>query len=235
LRGVITIGETLTPARKEAIAGYFRAGIINRYGLREFGCWSGQNCPESPDSFHINTELVALEILKNDGTPAAPGETGKVVLTDLHNRVMPMIRYDTGDLAVAGPEEPCPCGRGFPLMGAVEGRSVECVVTPSGRTVSAIVLGRYFRDGGPMFERKDHIRFMRHYQVIQEGLNEVRLLVVPENGFDETRARLLIRDVERLLGGEMRVAVDTVTEIPLEKSGKRPLIKGRTQAAGQTV
>ena len=99
--GVITIAETLTPNRKRLIQKYFDAPIINRYGLREFGSWSAQSCRESPERFHINSELVVCEVLRADGTPCAAGETGRVVLTDLHNFARPFIRYDTGDLAVA--------------------------------------------------------------------------------------------------------------------------------------
>jgi phenylacetate-CoA ligase len=234
LRGVITIGETLTPLRRQLISDAFRVPIINRYGLREFGAWSGQNCAESPDTFHINTELVALEILDQDGNPVAPGESGRVVITDLFNRVMPFIRYDTGDLAVQGDGSQCACGRGFPRIGAIEGRSVESLVTPSGRTVSALVLGRYFREGGPLFQRSDHLSYMRHYQAIQQGTSRVRLLVVPDNGFNETRRQLLREDLSRLLGGEMAVVVETVEQIPLERSGKRPLVK-HVQSAGSGV
>jgi phenylacetate-CoA ligase len=68
VQGVITIAETLTPNRKRLIETYFNAPIINRYGLREFGSWSAQSCRESPDRFHINTELVVCEVLRSDGT-----------------------------------------------------------------------------------------------------------------------------------------------------------------------
>ncbi|HKR60141.1 MAG TPA: hypothetical protein VJS64_10445, partial [Pyrinomonadaceae bacterium] len=79
LRGVITIAETLSPPRRQLITQYFNAPIINRYGLREFGSWSAQNCSASPDHFHVNTELMICEIVRADGLPAAPGETGRVV------------------------------------------------------------------------------------------------------------------------------------------------------------
>ncbi len=224
-RGVITIGETLTPARRKLIAGCFGVPIINRYGLREFGAWSAQNCVCSDETFHINTEMVTLEVLRGDGSSAAPGESGKVIITDLHNHVMPFIRYDTSDFAVQGNAAPCPCGRGFPRLGAIEGRSVESLTTVSGRTVSSIILGRYLRDGGPLFKHIDHTDHIRHYQAIQEGDSRVRFMVVPGPGFDERRSALLREDLARLLGSEMEVVIETVDRIPLEKSGKRPLIK----------
>jgi phenylacetate-CoA ligase len=225
LRGIITIGETLTPSRRRLIQDYFTVPIINRYGLREFWAWSAQNCFGAPEQFHVNTEMVVLEVLREDGTRAAPGESGRIVITDLFNRVMPFIRYDTGDTAVQGDAGPCSCGRGFPRIREIEGRSTESLVTPSGKLVSAIILGRYFRDGGPAFLRKDHINYLRHYQAIQEENGLVRFLVVPEPAFNAERKQWLTEDLARLLGYELQVQVEEVSEIPLEQSGKRPMIK----------
>ena len=218
VQGVITIAETLTPNRKRLIEEYFGAPIINRYGLREFGSWSAQSCRESPDQFHINTELVVCEILRPDGTACAPGERGRVVLTDLHNFARPFIRYDTGDLAVAGSEK-CACGRGFPLLGAIEGRSLECLRTPSGAEISPTVLGHF------LFVYHDYVEAVRHYQLLQERADQVRLVIVPGPGWNDERCGRLQVDLTALLGSEMKVEIQTVSEIPAEKSGKRPIIK----------
>jgi phenylacetate-CoA ligase len=224
VKGVVTIAETLSPLRRQLIEAYFAAPIINRYGLREFGSWSAQSCWETPEQFHLNTELVVWETVRDDGTPAAPGETGRVVLTDLHNYAMPFIRYDTGDLAVAG-EAACPCGRGFPLVGPIQGRSAECIRTSAGKLISAVVLGAYLKIGGPQFRYRDHLDAVRHYQLVQEAPGRVRMLIVPAPGFDAERQRRLQEDLTRLLGEDVTVDVETVEEIPPERSGKRPVIK----------
>ena len=218
VEGVITIAETLSPNRKRLIEKYFNAPIINRYGLREFGSWSAQSCRESPDRFHINTELVVCEVLRSDGTPCADGETGRVVLTDLHNFARPFIRYDTGDLAMTIAES-CSCGRGFPLLGRIEGRSLDCLRTPSGDEISPAILGHF------LFVYHDHLEAVRHYQLIQETATRVNLLVVPEQGWDEERRKRLRSDLTHLLGEQMDVDVQVVSEIRPEKSGKRPIIK----------
>lgn len=218
VRAVVTIAETLSPTRRRLIDQYFGAPIINRYGLRELGSWSAQSCSESPDRFHINTELVVCEILREDGTPASPGERGRVVLTDLHNYARPFIRYDTGDLAIAGAEK-CACGRGFPLFSQIEGRSQECLRTPSGKEISPVVLGHY------LFVYHDHLDVVRHYQLVQESSNRATLLVVPDKDWDEQHRSRIRSDLSRLVGGEMDITVETVSEIPKEKSGKRPIIK----------
>lgn len=212
------MAETLTPNRRRLIEEYFDAPIINRYGLREFGSWSAQSCPESTDRFHINTELVVCEILRPDGTPCATGETGRVVLTDLHNLARPFIRYDTGDLAMAV-SETCSCGRGFPLLDPIEGRSLDCLRTPSGAEISPAILGHF------LFVYHNHLEAVRHYQLVQETPNRVKLLIVPGEEWDEQRHVRLRSDLVRLMGEGMEVDVQTVLEIPPEKSGKRPIIR----------
>jgi phenylacetate-CoA ligase len=219
VRGVITIAETLTPNRKKLIEEYFEAPIINRYGLREFGSWCAQSCRESPDQFHVNTELVVCEILRDDGTPCAAGETGRVVLTDLHNFARPFIRYDTGDLAVAAAGV-CACGRGFPLLGQIEGRSLECVRTPSGREISPAILGHF------LFVYHDHGDTVRQYQLVQQGTNRIVLSIVPGAGWNEERRVRMRSDLIELIGDDdVEVDVQTVLQIPAEQSGKRPIIK----------
>lgn len=218
VQGVITIAETLTPNRKRLIEKYFNAPIINRYGLREFGWWAAQSCRESTDRFHINTELVVCEVLRPDGSPCAAGETGRIVLTDLHNFARPFIRYDTGDLAVAV-DESCPCGRGFPLLGPIEGRSLDCLRTPSGNEISPAILGHF------LFVYHGHLEAVRHFQLVQETATRVTLLIVPGDAWNEERRTRLRADLNQLLGDEMEVDVQTVVEIHPEKSGKRPIIK----------
>jgi phenylacetate-CoA ligase len=218
VRGVITIAETLTPARRRAIEDYFRAPITNRYGLREFGSWSAQSCPVSPDLFHVNTELVVCEVVRADGSPAAPGETGRVVLTDLMNYARPFIRYDTGDLAVCGGKR-CECGRGFPLLGPIDGRSQECLRTPSGKVISPAVLGHY------LFVFNSHLDSVLQYQLLHEAPDRARLLIVAAAEVDESRIEQLRDDLARLLGPDMQVDVTAVAAISAEPSGKRPIIK----------
>jgi len=216
--GVITIAETLTPNRRNLIEKYFAAPIINRYGLREFGSWSAQSCPASPDKLHINTELVICEILRQDGRPCDPGERGRVVLTDLYNFARPFIRYDTGDLAIAAAEA-CPCGRGFPLLAAIEGRSLDCLRTPLGAEISPATLGHF------LFVYNDHADAVRHYQLVQEAADRATLLIVPGAGWDEQKRTRLQSDLTAFLKNEMEIAVQAVSDIPAEASGKRPIIK----------
>jgi phenylacetate-CoA ligase len=218
LRGVITTAETLSPPRRRLIEEYFRAPITNRYGLRELGWFAAQSCAVTPERFHVNTELVACEILRPDGSPADAGETGRIVLTDLWNYARPFIRYDTGDLA-ARLDGACSCGRGFPLLGPIEGRMQEWLRTPGGKLVNPGILGHF------LFVYRGHGEAVRHFQIVQEGPARVSLLVVPGAAWDEPRAARLREDMSALLGPGMETAVHVVAEIAPERSGKRPIVK----------
>jgi phenylacetate-CoA ligase len=218
LSAVVVVAESLTPLRRHLIERYFDAPIANRYGQRELAFWVAQSCPETPDRFHMTTELAVWEIVRDDGTRAEPGEHGRIVLTSLHNYAMPFIRYDTGDRAVAG-SAVCACGRGFPLVEQLEGRSVETLRLPSGKEISPVVLGHY------LFVYRDYVDAIRHYQLVVEGDARVRLLVVPSHPLGAEERERMERDLVELVNGELHVDVEEVEEIGLEPSGKRPIIK----------
>lgn len=218
VRGVITEAEPLTPSRRKVIEDYFEAPIGNRLGIREIGVYVAQSCPEAADQFHVISDHVIAEIVLEDGTRARAGERGRLILTDLHNYVMPFIRYDTGDLAIAG-DGSCLCGRGFPIITQIEGRSHECLRTPAGRVISPASLGQY------LGLHRDYRTVVRHYQLVEEREGQVRLLVVPAPQFDSETQERMRRDLMILLGEDMTAIVEIVPEIPCEKSGKRPIIK----------
>lgn len=207
-RGIIASAETLTPEHRAAIEACFGCKLLNRYGSREFGVMA-QQC-EQVGGLHVFTDQVHLEILRPDGAPCAPGERGEIVVTDLLNRAMPFIRYRTGDVAVPG-DGACPCGRGFPLLASVEGRTSELLVGRNGKFYSCL---------GPRFFGHD-IEGIGQMQVLQESLDLVVLKIVrgPE-WTDENEGKLTGR-LDDLLGG-VGVEFVYVDAIPPAPSGKFP-------------
>jgi phenylacetate-CoA ligase len=213
---VISFAETLTPSAAAVISRAFRAPLVNYYS-----CWEvpqiAQSCPDVPDVLHVNADRVIVRVVRPDGRDAAPGEPGQVVVTDLANFVMPFINYATGDGAVAG--APCPCGRGLPTLARIEGRTGEVISTLGGREISGVALGQFLAFVAGI------IPYVREYQAVQRAVDEVSLRVVPTPDFDNAFRVTLERELGRFLGPGMTVTVDVVTEIPLEPSGKRLIIK----------
>src|SRR5207249_1577555 len=144
---VISHAETLTPSSAASIERAFRCRVVNQYSTWEVP-QIAQTCPDNPTLLHVNSERAVVRLVREDGTEARPGEQGRVVITDLTNFVAPFINYDIGDWAVAGPA--CPCGRGFPTLQSVEGKTSEQLRTPAGRLISASALSHVLLDLVPV-------------------------------------------------------------------------------------
>ena len=127
-------GETLGTAAKAAIEAAFGCGVMNEYGASEclaiaYGCAAGW--------LHVNSEWVIVEGVERDGSPTPPGELSHTTLvTNLANRVQPILRYDLGDRVVLAPS-PCACGNPLPAI-RVRGRRADALAfaRDDGATVS---------------------------------------------------------------------------------------------------
>ena len=91
---------------------------------------------EMHNGMHLSADNLYVEILKNN-EPAGSGEMGMIVITDLHNYGMPFIRYRVGDVAVVR-QDKCSCARGLPLIGDVEGRLLDVIVTPDNKIITGV-------------------------------------------------------------------------------------------------
>ena len=114
---------------RRKIENVFGIKVTDRYGCEEVGLIASE-CEEH-SGMHLNIEHLFVEFVKNDGFLADPGELGKIVLTDLTNRAMPLIRYQVEDVGVAT-DRKCACGRGLPIMSSVIGRVADFLIKNDG-------------------------------------------------------------------------------------------------------
>lgn len=129
-------GETLSPTCRAEVARTFRCRVLEEYGASE--CMSIA-CDCDHGRLHLNSDWIMIEAVDRDYRPVAAGETSHTaLLTNLVNRVQPIIRYDLGDSIVFEPE-PCLCGAPFPAL-RVEGKSddVLALTDASGRRVELL-------------------------------------------------------------------------------------------------
>jgi len=112
LRHVQTTDEVLHSSVRADCEAALGVPLIDAYGTPEIGPIATQ-CPDHPH-YHIHSETVYVEILDDLGAPCLPGESGRLVVTSLHNYAMPLIRYELDDYAEVG--ERCRCGRGLPVL-----------------------------------------------------------------------------------------------------------------------
>ena len=218
-RVVISCSETLTAPRAAVMARAFRARVVNHYSSWE-AMHVAQTCPDNPAVLHVNSERAVFWVARADGTPADPGESGRLQLTVLSNYVQPFVNYDIGDWgATAGA---CPCGRGWPTLAGLEGRTSEVIRTSSGRLVSAILLNQLPSLGSRTAE-------LWEYQAEQTAPDQVVLRVVPAPRFTASTLAALQAEIQECLGDDVALRVDVVDRISAEPSGKRPVIISRTE------
>ena len=183
LREVRTIGETLSGGLKARCWSDFGVKTVDLYSSQEVGVIALQ-CPVS-GLYHVQAESLIVEVLNDDGAPCKEGETGRVVITDLHNFAMPIIRYEIRDYAEVG--GPCPCGRGLPTLKRILGRRRNMVTLPDGSRHWPAMGFHAFRDIAPI----------RQYQGVQRTLDTVEMNLVvdsPLTGEQEALLRKVIQD-----------------------------------------
>ena len=219
-RVILSRGETLTAVRRATIERAFLGQVVDHYATNEVPHLA-QSCPDGKGGLHVLGDRAIVRVVRDDGSPAAPGEQGRVLLTDLANQVMPFINYAVGDRAVVGP--PCACGRGLPRLEALDGREAEVIRLPAGDGISTFTVDSYMRG-------ECDLRMFREYQIVQTARDRVEIRLVATPQFTPRAAEHLRQGFTALLGSDVMVAVVNVDDIPLEPSGKRLAVKSEVGA-----
>ncbi len=127
LDGLFAIADEATPAMRRRIESVFACPLHQNYGLNELGLVAVR-CPEG-GRYHVHAEHCVHEIVDDEGRACRAGERGRLLLSCLSNPAMPLLRYDTGDLAVVA-DGPCPCGRTLPAFADLSGRTLHLATLP---------------------------------------------------------------------------------------------------------
>ncbi|MEX2107403.1 MAG: hypothetical protein WD827_00790 [Solirubrobacterales bacterium] len=127
---VFTSGEVRTPEMEERIVEAWGRTPFNNYGATEIGPYGAAEC-DRHTGLHLFEDQVLLEVVDDDYRPVPAGEPGsRLLLTNIFNRTQPLIRYELNDLLTVSPD-PCPCGRPFPLLRSIAGRSDDVLEMPA--------------------------------------------------------------------------------------------------------
>jgi phenylacetate-CoA ligase len=208
-KAIMSSAQTLPPASRARIEHAFACPVFDKYGAREFS-GVAYEC-EAHRGHHVVGEGYVVEILR-DGQPARPGDTGEVVITDLNNFCLPFIRYRIGDLAVAMDDAPCPCGRGMPRIGEIEGRVQSIIQGTDGRFLPGTFFAHYLKDF-------DHA--IQQFQVVQEVPGALRFVIVKAGRYHDDVLAEIVATFRRYLGDEMKIDVEISEDIKLVRTGKR--------------
>ena len=227
LKAFISISEQLTSGMRTRVERTFGLPVHQNYGLNEIGlvairCEAGR--------YHVHTEHCLVEIVNERGRPCAPGETGRIIVTALNNLAMPLIRYDTGDLAVAV-DGKCSCNRTLAAFGEIVGRYARVAYLPPGTIESVLALRETIEKMPPHLTRD-----FREFQIHQfaDRTMELRIVIrapLPEEFYTRVQAAWAtatesagpelavrpVRELSRLPGGKFEVFTSAL--MPARDSG----------------
>ena len=209
VKALWTQSEIIYPAERTLIEAMWRAPIFDFYGMQE-KCIAMSECEHH--RLHLHSEFGLLELLPSD----EPG-LAQVVATGFHNPAMPLLRYQTRDLAVPDDDGPCRCGRALPTVKRIVGRVEDCLYASDGRQVMEI---------DAAIADLSHIR---ECQIVQEELGHVRVRVVPAPGFAAGDEAELAGRLRRCVGDDLRVTIERCTTLPRTATGKQRFIVSKIE------
>jgi len=202
----ICTAEPLLENQRRIIEEVLGCPLFEHYGSREFAMIAGQ-C-ERRQGMHLNPAAAYLEFAPVEGADVEG--LHEVLVTDLLNYGMPLIRYRTNDCTLLGPQQ-CACGRGFPLLGQITGRVTEVFYLANGDAVPGVALTNRVLKVCPGLKK---------VQIIQETQQNFRVRYVPGPEFGQADLDLLKANLTRFLPGRIGWTFEPVADIERERSGK---------------
>lgn len=200
---ILSVGEYLPPEVRAAAAATFGSRVIDILSSAEAGVIA-VTCPDT-GLLHLQSEQVAVEILRDDGSPCGEGEPGELVVTPLYNYAAPLLRYRSGDYAEWGTA--CSCGRSLPTLARFLGRREHMFLYPDGRRAL------------PPIDRLHLTGLIGHdawvFAQTGPGDAELRIAGEPPGGTG------LLAHLEQATAGAFRIALRRVAALPLTSAGKR--------------
>ena len=205
LRVIISTGEILYPAQKELMEKSFNCPVANEYGTTEcgivaFACREGR--------MHLMTHNLAVEVVDpGTGAHVQPARPGEIVITELHGRHMPFIRYRLGDTVTVS-TGPCRCGLQSPCLEQIEGRLEDMIQTPDGRKVAGGMLYYTLTEG------------IQQFKAIQRAVDRLEVFIVKGPSFSDAWLAGVRAQWRDYLGEAMKIDFRFVDHIPADRSGK---------------
>jgi phenylacetate-CoA ligase len=209
VKTIIAYAEALPERAREKLSKAFHCNIVSLYSNQENGMLA-QECVENQE-FHVNSASYHIELLKLDSdAPVRAGKPGRIVVTDLFNHAMPLIRYDTGDIGIW--KKAAKCGWNSQVLSSIEGRMYDLIFDTQGNRFSPNTICMYMWP----FDR------LAQFQFVQAGAKQYILKLNGAEGFYEDAT--FVELFKGVLGQDAEISVEHVDEIPVLASGKRRTI-----------
>lgn len=207
---LLTVGEFVSADLREECAAHLGCPLIDAFSTAECGTIMTQ-CPET-DGYHLAPETTVVEVLKRDGTPCGPGQTGLVTATPLYNYSMPLVRYQSDDLVTVG--DACRCGRTAPLISRLHGRVAHQFIAQD---------GDHFRPE-PAAETVRGFAGSRLWQLAQTGACMAEMRLMEDGASAPADTSGLATYLAGLLPRDFRVEVRMTPALGPSAGGKFPFV-----------
>ena len=209
-KAMLVSGETLYDWQREILEDAFKADVYDHYGCREFGGLA-REC-RVHNGLHIGCERAVIESRPTPGSGAGE-DLSELVITDLDNFGMPLIRYAIDDLGTITWEK-CECGLTLPRLATAVGRTLDVVRAPNGNCL----LGTFWTI------LLKTIKGVDRFQVIQEKLEEITIALVPTDDFTDESRDYIICKVREACGPDMKIRFEIKPELELTPAGKHRFV-----------
>ncbi|MBK8563707.1 MAG: phenylacetate--CoA ligase family protein [Saprospiraceae bacterium] len=212
----ISWGDKMFDHYREKIESIFKTKVYENYSCNE-GIMIAQKV-DLP-YFYIYTPNVYLELLDQDNQPVKDGEMGRVIVTKLDGYAMPLIRYDTGDLAIKLPISEYPEKRkfNFPLLKMVIGRNTDIIKTSDGKNLIVHTFTGIF----------EFYPEIKQFKIIQESYDSIIIEYIPSNDFTTQVLARIVEDIHTKTNSSIEIQWKKVDSIANTASGKPQLIENR--------
>jgi phenylacetate-CoA ligase len=221
---VATRGEVLQERVRAKLERAFECRVADYYNCEEVGniAWE---CPEDPAKLHVNTDACVVHVVDEAGRELPPDAEGDVVVTNLFNRTMPLIRYNLGDRArlLAPPGGSCRCGYRGSSMSRVAGRADDFLWLPRGERVSPRTVDSLIGLAAQS-EADKTVYYTRGFLTVQDADYRVHVRIVPRSGAPEDLADQVLAALQEL-SPDLDVTVQVVTDLPPDPSGKSRTVR----------
>ncbi len=198
LKAIITSSEKLYPQQEEMARMAFGAEVMDLYGNTE-------RTVQAIRCNHGRMHFVPIYGLPEVSTNGR-GAAGEIISTGFGNRLMPLIRYRTGDYAEMS-RDTCPCGRAWPVIEKLLGKDADFLIRDDGTEVSVnMIWGLHINFGDKIKE----------FQFVQDAPGRVELQYAADESLTVDQHRELLGNLQALRGISF-----SLTRVPVIKRGER--------------